>query len=386
MDSLLSIKDAAGSLACSEAMGERSDRMSETMDKYAFSVPSKGGTLKERELCPISAVDFLAQDWGEEIDWVWEDYLPVGGLVMLAAKPKVGKSTLAYDLAVKVAQGEPFLGRQTTRGGVLILALEEHPRDVRLRLKALGAECDNLYIHAGRLKTSSAVFGSIEQFAKEHDINLILVDTLAMFWRIVDENDPAALTRAVQPLLDLARETGACVLLIHHFRKSEGTEGDEVRGTSALLASLDVALLLYRHTSEKQRRLRAIGRYADTPPELIIALEDAEYTVIGKPSELNAPAERERLLAALSATPEDLETLSRKATVPLKKAYRHMQALVSDGKAQQHGKGVKGNPSRYSVPLENALSSSPPPVGEEGESELDVSAGEVISAGHGLEA
>lgn len=386
MDGLLPIKDAAGALACSEAMGERSDRTSETMDKYSFSVPSKGGTLKERELCPISAVDFLAQDWGEEIDWVWEDYLPGGGLVMLAAKPKVGKSTLAYDLAVKVAQGEPFLGRQTTQGGVLILALEEHPRDVRLRLKALGAECDNLYIHAGRLEASSAVFGSIAQFVKEHGINLILVDTLAMFWRIVDENAPAALTRAVRPLLDLARETGACVLLIHHFRKSEGTEGDDIRGTGALLASVDVALLLYRHKSEKQRRLCAIGRYADTPPELIIALEDAEYTVIGEPSELTKAAERDRLCVALSPTPEGIDTLAKKAGVPVRRAYGHMKSLVTDGKAQQHGKGVKGDPSRYSVPLENALSSSPPPVGEEGESELDVPAEELISAGHGLEA
>ncbi len=112
---------------------------------------------------------------------------------------------------------------------------------------------------------------------------------------------------------------------------------------------------------------------------MIIALEEAEYTVIGKPSELNATAGRERLLAALSATPEDIDSLSKRADVPVKRAYGHMKSLVTDGKAQQHGKGVKGDPSRYSVPLENALSSSPPPVGEEGESELDVPAGELIS-------
>jgi hypothetical protein len=343
--------------------------MSEVKAQCSFPSPSKGGAWREREFSPVSAADFLAQDQGEGVDWVLEDYLPVGGLVILAAKPKVGKSTLAYHLAVKVAQGEPFLGRATAKGGVLILALEEHPRDVRLRLKELGAVCDNLYIHTGRLDHSA--FESITKFTRERGINLILVDTLGKFWRIPDENDPATVERAITPLLDLARETGACVLLIHHFRKSEGSEGDEIRGSGALLGSVDVALLLYRDrdASQNQRKLCAIGRYEDTPSELAIRLKDGAYEVVNDSAAPNRTAEKECLRTALTSTPLDIETLAKNAKVPVKRAYRHMKSLVAEGKALPHGKGVKGDPFLYSS-TENALSSCPPSLGAEREREL----------------
>ena len=44
---------------------------------------------------------------------------------VFAAKPKVGKSTFARNLAMAVARGNPFLGRNTAKGPVVYLALEE---------------------------------------------------------------------------------------------------------------------------------------------------------------------------------------------------------------------------------------------------------------------
>ena len=248
--------------------------MNSISTESAFTSPYKDRDVEERQFHPLPATVLMDQDLEEQIPWVFEDYLPVGSLVILAAKPKVGKTTLAYQLAVKVAKGEAFLERSTRQGGVLILALEEHPRDVRLRLKELGGGLDNLYVHSGGLEPNQKNMETIEAFVKEHRITLILVDTLAMFWRLDDENDPSRLTKVVKPLLQLARHTGACVLLIHHFRKSEGEQGDEIRGSGALLASVDVAVRLYRDANCSRRILKAVGRYADTPAELVIELQD----------------------------------------------------------------------------------------------------------------
>ena len=44
--------------------------------------------------------------------WLIDDLLPVGGVVMLSAKPKMGKSFLAIQLALSVASGGEFLGFQ----------------------------------------------------------------------------------------------------------------------------------------------------------------------------------------------------------------------------------------------------------------------------------
>lgn len=86
---------------------------------------------------PLPVADLLSLE-PKPVRWVWEPFLPEGGLALLVAFMKVGKTTFAYALAAAVAQGRPFLGFPTKRGGVLLLALEEHPRDVRLRLKRFG--------------------------------------------------------------------------------------------------------------------------------------------------------------------------------------------------------------------------------------------------------
>ncbi|MBI4589993.1 MAG: bifunctional DNA primase/polymerase, partial [Candidatus Rokubacteria bacterium] len=70
--------------------------------------PLKGEVWKETNFRPLTAADLLAHE-SEPIIWVWEPYLPEGGLALLAAFMKVGKSTFVYALAVTVAQGQPFL-------------------------------------------------------------------------------------------------------------------------------------------------------------------------------------------------------------------------------------------------------------------------------------
>ena len=325
---------------------------------FASEYKDKG--MEERQFRPMSATLLMDQDLEEQVPWVFEGYLPIGSLVILAAKPKVGKTTLAYQLAVKVAKGERFLERDAMQAGVLILALEEHPRDVRLRLKELGGGIDNLYVHTGGLEPNQTNMLAIEAFVKERGIKLILVDTLAMFWQLDDESDPSRLTKAVKPLLHLARKTGACVLLIHHFRKSDGEQGDEIRGSGALLASVDVAVRVYRDGNSSKRILKAVGRYADTPTELVIELKDGEYLVIDADRQ-TALDEQERLILALTSTPDSIDAISKRAVVPLTKAYRHMKRILDLGEAIVAGKGVKGDPYLYSAVPGDALFLAPHP-------------------------
>jgi len=72
------------------------------------------------------------------------------------------------------------------------------------------------------------------------------------------------------------------------------------------------------------------------------------------------------------ATREAIEALAEKAKVPRKKVYGYLKALVEEGKAQQHGKGVKGDPFMYSKVLPHSLSSDRPLIGEERERESEI--------------
>ena len=65
----------------------------------------------------------IAGEISETPDWLVHGLMPRGVIALLAAYPKVGKSTLVAQLAVSVAQGRAFLGRSTQQGGAPIARL-----------------------------------------------------------------------------------------------------------------------------------------------------------------------------------------------------------------------------------------------------------------------
>jgi hypothetical protein len=284
------------------------------------------------------------------LTWIWEEMLAEGTLAACVAKPKVGKTTLCYELGVKVAHGQSFLGRATQRSPVLFLSVEEHRREVKRRLRGLGADqLETLHIHTGPLDDSPSTLYTIKQFISEHGIKLVILDTLNSFWSVQEENDAVAVTQAIKPLLHLARESGAAVLLLHHARKSEGEYGDEIRGSGALFSLLDVALILKRDAVETQRKLTAISRYPETPPDLIIELRDHGYECLGDPSTTAKAAKLNKLATVLTEDATEAKTLARKAGVAVRSAYTLLDQLVLDGRAIRSGEGKRNSPYLYSL-------------------------------------
>jgi archaellum biogenesis ATPase FlaH len=310
--------------------------------------PTSGPTT-QGGFAPISAATLLDEPEGEHRAYVLEDYLYEGSLGLLAAKPKIGKSTLLYELAVKVALGRSFLGRATQGGGVLILAVEEHRRDVRQRFQSLSAEkLENIHVHVGPLPDNKNTYQALLTFIRNNGIKLVIVDTLNTFWSVEDENSATQVTAAVKPLLSLARESGAAVLLIHHSRKGDGDHGDEIRGSGALFSLLDVALILKRHEVENQRRLTAVSRYSETPAELIIELRDHGYEALGDPAAVGKRSKLSQLESVLTTLPTEVKALACKAGVSPRGAYELLKQLAADGRAIQSGTGRRSDPRLYS--------------------------------------
>ena len=171
---------------------------------------------------------------GDDIDsWVVDDMLPSGGLSMLSAKPKAGKSTMARCLALAIARGEPWLGRAVVGGAVLYLALEEKRSAVRAHFQAMGATADDNVVS----RFGPAPDEALDALAVEVESlrpQLVILDPLF----VLSPSGTATTTPRSrvqwEPLLTLARETGAHVLAVHHARKAGGESGDDVLGSSAL--------------------------------------------------------------------------------------------------------------------------------------------------------
>ena len=189
----------------------------------------------------------------EPVAWLVDKRHPAAGFSLLVAKPQAGKSTLARNLALAVAQGQDFLGRLTQQGPVIYLALEEKRSEVKKHFQDMGATGDEeIYIFAASAPVDA--FRQIRAIAEEKKPALIIVDPLFRLARVKDGNDYAQMTAALEPLLILARETGAHVLAVHHAGKGEREGGDSILGSTAIFGAVDIALIMKR--TERYRPTR----------------------------------------------------------------------------------------------------------------------------------
>src|SRR6266542_1619661 len=173
----------------------------------------------------------------EEHRCLVDPLLPTGGLSVLAGKPKAGKSTIARTLALAVAQGKPWLEKfMTSQGPVIYLALEEKRQELRRHFRAMGATGDEPI----KVFVSLAPTDGLSQLRAEVDKTkpaLVIVDPLLRFTRIEDANDYAVVSKAFEPLLGLARDTGSHVLALHHIGKGDHSGGDAILGSTAIFGA-----------------------------------------------------------------------------------------------------------------------------------------------------
>ena len=102
------------------------------------------------------------------------------GLYILAGAPKTGKSWLALDLCLSVAEGQDFLKHQTLKGQVVYLALEDSLIRLQNRVYEFTDEpADNLDF---ALLADSIGNGLEEQLealkTTKPDLKLVVIDTL----------------------------------------------------------------------------------------------------------------------------------------------------------------------------------------------------------------
>ena len=295
----------------------------------------------------ISLSDLLNEP-DENVPWVLAEKLPAGGNSVLSAKPKVGKSTFARCLALAVARGESFLGCATTKGAVVYLALEEKRSEVRRHFADLGATDEEIQIHCAAapkdaLPELCKIVGKLRPA-------LVVIDPLFKFVRVADEKAYAETCQALEPLLTLARETGAHVMLVHHSGKAERADAtDAILGSTAIFGGVHAALMLKR--TDRYRTLQSCQRYGADWPETVLEFDtDTRCLSLGaEKSEAEAGRIGQQIHDYLSRseearTREEIEAHIEGKTGPTRKALRH---LVESEKIIREGTGTRGDPFKY---------------------------------------
>src|SRR6266702_1460819 len=219
----------------------------------------------------------------DAVAWIVEGLLPAGGLSVFGGKPKGGKSTTARAIALRVCRVDPVL---------------------------------------------------------------VVVDTLQHLLGVSDLNDYARVVEALRPVLALVRVCRAHLLLVHHAGKGDRTGFDAILGSTAIVGTVDVALLL-RRREDNTRTLTTLQRMGDDLPESVLTLNALQEPQLdGTRADYDARQVEGRVATWLA---QQDEPVTRKAVEEgvegrAEQVRAALYRLVEAKAVTRTGAGAKGDP------------------------------------------
>lgn len=316
------------------------------------------GRVSAKDIQIVKANTLIEQEL--QIRWLVEDRLTLGGLSVLAGKPKSGKTVLARYLSYCVAGGHPFLDSMAIeRGPVLYISLEDGEDLVKHQLQAMnngGGPLPIGFVFAKSDPDLAKAIHSVASRMKQPPV-LIVVDTLQRLLLVNDLNSYAEVSVAMEPVMDLAAETGAHVMCVHHARKSHEYEGvgDSILGSTALLGSVDCALLVRRY--REFRTVETLQRFGPDMDEQVLRLNQStmKLTLAGDRERYQEGVWARKILRAIADNegfvykkelPGVCNIMGKDEAVRLNRVVREMQKA---GRLYQGGEGGRKDPLKLGV-------------------------------------
>jgi len=224
-----------------------------------------------------SFADLVSQDFPPQ-RFLVDGLIPAGQLVMLGGRGKAGKSWLILQLIAAVDRGQPFLGRATQHGRVLYLALEDGRRRLNQRPRIMKWQPSprvDIGFKVDKFDSGGQGLAHIRDAIAAASYDLVVIDTLVKTLSgSADENNNTEMGAICNDLADMAHDSGACILIVHHTSKQTVENPfDALRGASAIRDAYDVGMMLVRKHGEKEATLYTEARDFDVQDVTIRQVE-----------------------------------------------------------------------------------------------------------------
>jgi hypothetical protein len=205
----------------------------------------------------------------EPLRWMVPGIVPEGATILVGG-PKVGKSWLAYGIALAVAGGGAVLGTlQVQQRPVLMLALEDGDRRLQQRGRTLmvGRPLPGLLDYVTRLGESSAtaiIRAWLLLLPAGGPDPLVILDTYGRAVPDAGKEETSYLRdyRFASELKEIADDRpGMALLVLHHDRKATADDFvTMVSGTNGIAGAFDTIMMLTRKRLDPQGLLKITGR------------------------------------------------------------------------------------------------------------------------------
>lgn len=268
------------------------------------------------------------------------------GLTVFVARPKVGKSWWALQIAIAIATGETLGGclRVHKPGRVLYIALEESQRRTAPRLRKLTGLTRSLEAISFVYEIDPLMSGGASQIdarLTEQPCVLVVVDTFYAFSRQSERKNVDILQadyNQINALREICEKHNCALLLIHHSRKAAGVGIDVVLGTSGVTAACDHIWVLERK-KEGDCLLTVTSREIEETiyGMRLVNSEPFGWRITGQGEEAALSAERREIVDLLAHEPLVPKEIASKLNKNPNTVRRLLQGLARDGVLRKEG-------------------------------------------------
>ena len=190
-------------------------------------------------------------------DFIVDNLMKSNGLYCLVARPKVGKSLLALQLANSIATGKSFLGFETCPSPVLYISTEMNTTQLVDRIDKMGLQFNDsnfLFIEQNPNERKLNLMDlqlDFQTFSTEYNGRFVIID---MFSGIdlnngYDLNNYQDMGQVVIPKFrELCKKYNFTILIIHHLNKNNTS-----LGSTAIDGSVDGKITLKQDNNIKNK-------------------------------------------------------------------------------------------------------------------------------------
>jgi len=335
----------------------------------------------ERPEFGTSVKDLLAEDIPRP-KWLIRKYVLEKSIAILAGPPGGGKTLLAFDWAVQVANAGKRVFIVENEGSRW--ALQE-----RLRRACASAGLDALpsgLRFERNFGLSLAHKPSVIMFAEEMiGYDLIILDSMQTLCPGLDENDPTEMGPVSDHLKLICEISGATDLTIHHATKASWKPKEwptlaDIRGHGSLAGRIDAAFIVKpigQTESSITSELHVVKQRDEDKPrpaKFEVLMKGPSAAVIfdrlevkDRPADVSTPEREKLILALLADSPKSQTALCREIGGNRNSSWSLIDAMIANNRLRRLPNGqIEAIPVGYTLaekPNENNVPRNPVPEG-----------------------